>query len=545
MSDKIKKLPGRKLWLLAMGLILVLAGSGFGSYASSSASPNIDPPGPDRYSIITVEYTEFLWWMVRWGETVSTCEFYVDHEGLPTPNDIYIECGETLYDKWVNQQPCTDINQCNGYYMVLINSHPEQKEISTKLQPAIVQATLENCNPIYTSFTSICEDEPILVLTGIEPLEGYSITGIEGKYDGQTFNCVSPCRLRLPANGEKIYKLQFWAYSSYGDSSELFSADIRVATTDQGNPDQDIYWYVDVLSSQWSGVPVASCVQSWQILPPIGGPPEWVSTPTDSEQLGTQIPYTYLAANLIKNKVVDASVCSDGGLLLDGSASACGMETARDSVNSWQNQFDDIILDVAKVTGAPAHLLKNLFAVESQFWPGNTKNDVGLGQLTEQGADTSLKWNPPFFKEFCPLVIDSSECRKGYLHMNEEQQSYLRLALIDTVNVTCENCPLGVDIEEANFSIDVFAHTLLANCEQASQVIKNYNEKKTPKDLGITYEDMWKFTMVNYNAGGGCLANAIEAAREQKEPMTFERVSLYLEPACQGAIEYVIQLSNE
>jgi hypothetical protein len=270
-----------------------------------------------------------------------------------------------------------------------------------------------------------------------------------------------------------------------------------------------------------------------------------LSTPTQSETLGTQVPYNYLAANLIRQQVVDASTCADGGLMPDGGASACGMDVARSSVYDWQNQFDEIILSVAKDTGVPAHLLKNLFAIESQFWPGNSqKNDVGLGQLTDHGADTTLLWNPPFFKQFCPLVMDSEECGKGYLHVTEEQQSYLRSALINAVNATCENCPLGIDLDRANFSIGVFAHTLMANCEQASQVVWNYNGRKTPSQLDISYEDMWKFTLINYNAGGGCLASAFAEASNNDEPLTFEGISPYLAPACAGAIDYVNQISE-
>jgi hypothetical protein len=325
----------------------------------------------------------------------------------------------------------------------------------------------------------------------------------------------------------------------------VFNAQIRVAVTDAGNPDQPSYWFVDVLSPQWAGVPLATCVGSWGVLPPIGGPPEWLSTPTQSEKLGTEVPYNYLTANLISNHAVDASYCADGGLMADGSASECGVQVARPTVKDWQNQFDGVILNVAKETGVPAHLLKNLFAVESQFWPGsNLKSDMGLGQLTEHGADTTLLWNPPFFKQFCPLVMDSEECSKGYLHVGDEKQAYLRLALIDAVNANCEDCPLGLNMDRANFSIGVFAHTLLANCEQASQVVWNYNNRKTPSELKISYEDMWKFTLVNYNAGGGCLASAFESASTKNEPLTFEAISSYLAPACQGAVDYVKQISG-
>jgi hypothetical protein len=131
--------------------------------------------------------------------------------------------------------------------------------------------------------------------------------------------------------------------------------------------------------------------------------------------------------------------------------------------------------------------------------------------------------------------------------MGEENRAYLRLALINSVNSICEGCPLGIDLDRAGFSIAVFARTLMANCEQTSQVVWNYNNRQTPSQLGISYEDMWKFTLINYNAGGGCLATAFELASEEEEevPLTFDGISPFLEPACQGAIEYVNQISGQ
>lgn len=535
---------GRTIRLLMLSLLLVLAGSGFASSPRGAGAPNADPPGPDRFSVTVVDYTKYYWWMVRWGTNQLICEIEIDHEGLPTTGDIYVDCTADDYEDWIEQKPCRefDVNLCKGNYLVLIDSEPAQKEISTKLPPPLVQVTLENCNPVYTSSTSICEFEPVLVLTGIEPLPEYRITRIEGLYEGQAFSCDAVCRLKFPITGEQGATLQFWALSSYGDSSEMFNALVRVAVIDEGDPDRS-FWYVDVLSSQWAGVPVASCVETWQALPPIGGPPEWLSTPTQSEKLGTDVPYNYLAANLIRKGVVDVSACTDGGLFPDGGASECGMEKARPAVNEWQNQFDTIILNVGRDTGVPAHLLKNLFAKESQFWPGSSvKDDVGLGQLTEQGADTTLLWNPPFFYQFCPLVMASEECQKGYLGLEKDQQEYLRLALKNAVNATCENCPLGVDLERANFSIGVFAHTMLANCEQAGQLVENVTGE-IPGDAA-SYEDLWKFTLVNYNAGPGCLGDALDLTFGQKLPLNWENVSSQLSEGCIGALQYVNDISE-
>jgi hypothetical protein len=361
-------------------------------------------------------------------------------------------------------------------------------------------------------------------------------------YQGQPFSCDAVCRLQLPVTDENGYVIEFWANSSYGDTSEMFSALVRVAVTNAGDPDRS-FWYVDVLSTQWLGVPVASCVEAWGTLPPVGGPPEWLSTPPQSEKLGTDVPYNYLAAQLIRAGAVDVRACPDGGLLPEGGASACGMEAARGAVRTWQNQFDSIILNIGKETGVPAHLLKNLFAVESQFWPGRSlRNDIGLGQLTERGADTTLLWNPPFFYQFCPLVMDAAECNRGYLHLGDSQQEYLRMALIGAVDGTCETCPLKINLDRANFSIGVFAHTLLANCEQAGQLVENITGG--PAGDAASYEDLWKFTLINYNAGPGCLGNALDATTGLDEELNWENVSSHLEPACQGAIDYVNSISR-
>jgi hypothetical protein len=59
-----------------------------------------------------------------------------------------------------------------------------------------------------------------------------------------------------------------------------------------------------------------------------------------------------------------------------------------------------------------------------------------------------------------------------------------------------------------------------------------------------SYEDLWKFTLVNYNAGPGCLTDAIAATSGAGEALTWENVSARLTPACQGAIDYVDDISS-
>jgi hypothetical protein len=303
-------------------------------------------------------------------------------------------------------------------------------------------------------------------------------------------------------------------------------------------------WYVDVLSTQWRGAPLASCSQVWEVFPPIGGPPRWLSTPQTSSDLATDEPYVYLAGILIAQGIVDASECPQGGLLGGGGANACGLEEARPVVEAWQNRFDELILQVAGNTGVPAQLMKNLFARESQFWPGVFRrvDEVGLGQLTEKGADTTLLWNASFYDQFCPLVLEASVCEKGYARLQPDEQATLRGALFSSANAYCGDCPMGIDLTQADFSVTVFAETLLANCEQVGRIVRSVTGEQPGDASG--YEDLWRFTLVNYNAGPGCLAEATEEAWLKQEPLDWGHVATRLDPACASAVQYVEDISR-
>jgi len=538
----------RRHWILGLlSIIVAINGSAFTRQFATASAPN-PPPGPDRFTVVTVEYQAFEWQLATWKAQKSLCTLIIDHEGAPLPEEIFRDCGETIYKKWIVQPPCIAQNKrtCAGYYVFPTDRYMEEKEVPLELEPASAWISLEDCEPVASTFTNICENQPTLVITGQEPLMDESIIRIEGTYDGESFDCdeTDTCKFHIPETGEDGVPVEFWSYSTYGDSSVVYSAQVRVRKMDEGDPDQ-LYWYVDVLSPQWQGQSVATCADSWAVFPPVGGPPEWLATPKQSEELSSDIPYTYLATNLILQGAVNASACADGGLLPgDVGVNQCGLEKSRPAVIEWQNQFDELILNTAQETAIPARLLKNLFARESQFWPGIYQGalDVGLGQLTEDGADTTLFWNDSFYEQFCPMVFPEDACGDGYMHLDEEQQVELRRALVRSVNATCEDCPLGFDLTQANFSVAVFAHTMIANCEQAGQVIRNYTNE-TPGDAA-SYEDLWKFTLVNYNAGGGCLAEGITHALGEGLDLTWGNVSPFLTGACSGAIDYVNDISK-
>jgi hypothetical protein len=529
-----------------LSALIILVGSAFASSPRLNARLNSDdPPGPDRYATLITDYTIYYWWMARFVDGSLVCEITIDHEGEPTLDDVYVDCGEKISEFWYNQDPCLSQKTefCKGYYVFLVDSEPAQREIAVALPPASAWVELEDCAPLSTTSTNLCETIPKLVISGREPLPNEEITGIAGRIDGEPFSCGSPCKIKLAPTDEDGKTVEFWAHSSYGDSSEVYTAQVRVAESNEGDPDRS-YWYVDVLSSQWTGTPSASCADSWEAFPPVGGPPDWLTTPKRAEDLITEVPYNYLAANLIRAGVVDASHCENGGMLPDSfGANPCGAQAAQPAVQDWQNRFDGLILDVAEETGVPAQLLKNLFARESQFWPAiYVDSDIGLGQLTENGADTTLLWNPSFYYQFCPLVLPADRCDRGYLSLDEEEQAVLRLGLINTVNATCEDCPLGIDLTRADFSVGVFGHTLLANCEQAGRIVRNVSGGAPGE--AASYEDLWKFTLVNYHAGPGCIGEAVQITDDLDQPITWENVATNLQGVCRLAVDYVADISK-
>ncbi|MCX6082282.1 MAG: hypothetical protein NTW32_22360 [Chloroflexi bacterium] len=510
---------------------------------ASAPTPLALPTGPDRYTSMTLDITMYEWWLAAWRDNNIYCSFFVDHEGLPTDVEIDSACGTVLYTDWINNStPCAekDASTCPGYYFIQVSSKPAKREVTVKLPPPDVRVSLEGCEPDDTGW---CTHQPNLVLSGEEPLPNESISSVQGFAGTDPFSCKgNQCIFRLSGTSATGIRIKFWSNSTYGDSSKVFEALLRVINDgDKGNR-LTPRWYVDVISSQWTGAPVASCAATWESFPPTDGLPQWLITPASSDDLKSNIPYNYLAANLIIQGITNASECPNGGLLSDGSVNACGLKTASGDVEEWQNRFDQLIFKVAKDDDVPAQLLKNIFSHESQFWPGVFRNgtDVGLGQMTDGGADTTLLWNPSFYQQFCPLVLNESVCQsKGFANLSSASQALLRGALVGSVDASCADCPLGLDLSRADFSVSIFAHSLLANCEQAGKIVKNVTSVMPGQK--VDYETLWRFTLVNYNAGSGCLADALTQAYDASSPdsLSWDRVSGALDVVCPGAADYV------
>ncbi len=501
-----------------------------------------------RQTTIVVNYTQYEWWLLQWSDNQLLCHVYIDHEGWPTAEDVLTDCGGTVYNRWLSTQPCTGIgeggllpSECTGLYLYYIGSTPAEKEVTVDLPPAEVYITLSDCTP--TPPENLCPGIPGMHFEGYEPLPNEQIIAIHVKIDGVETTCQGgACDVPLQPTRLAGSTIEFWADSSFGDSSAVFTALVRII--DSGVPTSPTGggWYVDVISTQWRGAELATCAGVWESFPTLGGMPDWLSTPEDPAFLATEEPYAYLGGRLIAQGVVDGSSCPGGGLLSNGYADTCGMELALPEVIIWQNQFDGQILQVANDLNVPAQLLKNVFAQESQFWPGEFRQpkEFGLGQITDNGADALLLWNPDFYNQFCPLVLTRDQCSQGYLKLDSDSQAILRGALATSAKADCADCEYGIDLTSINTSINLVAHTMLADCDQVAQIV--YNATGQIAGEVSSYEELWKFVVADYHVGPGCLSYAIYTAWPGSPTLKWDDVAAHLTEPCESVIPYVTQI---
>lgn len=268
--------------------------------------------------------------------------------------------------------------------------------------------------------------------------------------------------------------------------------------------------------------------------------PYWLFGPATGQQLYSEYDLSYLAGHLIHYGAVDISGCPGGALLDSGAATPCGVQAANSQVLAWQNQFNSDIIGASKETGVPPMLIKNIFAWETQFWPQTiyvNTFEYGLGHITEAGADSALRWNKPFYLQICRDSFSDDTCKPTYDVQDPGVRAALMGAVIKKVETNCPTCAFGMDLAKARSSVYIFANTILSNANLVEMTVRTISGK--PAIQTVSYNDLWKFSLVSYNAGPGCFRTAYSRTYYNFKKVNWDNLQKMLDPACRGAIDYV------
>ncbi|MFM8321336.1 MAG: hypothetical protein ACKOC5_10505 [Chloroflexota bacterium] len=360
---------------------------------------------------------------------------------------------------------------------------------------------------------------PYVILSGFSLRPGKTVVLIRGMLGDRQFDCPGS-RCELPVTADSL--IAFRVFANNGDFSSELKATIRISRDAQG-------YYVAVEQLSLPAVPFTdACSAVWDLDP--ANAPQWAKFPESPDRLHTDKTLHYLAGQMIFTGAVDAALCPGGGMGREG-PNGCGLALAETAMIEWQNRYDQAFWLGGREQGIPPILLKTLVEVESQFWPKSERyfvQEYGLSQINEYGADTALRWDIDLYKEVCAQVFNN--CSRSYARRSPNERAMLRGYLISQLDADCWSCQGGIDVEKSNDSIPLIARVVRSNCIEADYILDTYN-------VTASYQDYWKFTLLNYHSGYGCLRDAIAATVGARLPLTWENV--YPRLACPDSKEYV------
>jgi hypothetical protein len=284
------------------------------------------------------------------------------------------------------------------------------------------------------------------------------------------------------------------------------------------------------------------CQQAYGSLDSSSTLPDSLQTEVETDDLHTDKRYDLLAGHLLFSGFVDGSQCAGWGLNGDGSPNGCGVAISETAVTEWQNQFDEAIINASQALQLSPRLLKAVIAVETQFWPGSDwgKGEIGLGQLTDAGADMVLTWRPGVYQNTCSQVYTNETCQSAYVDLDPWQQAAVRGKLLQAADATCATCKGGVDLEQARQSISLLAETIAGSCRQSAYLVRRFS-RDFPAQI-LSYEDFMRLVLANYHVGSGCLIPSLKVVGSES---SWKTISANFPTGCSSGTEYIRRIEEQ
>jgi hypothetical protein len=240
----------------------------------------------------------------------------------------------------------------------------------------------------------------------------------------------------------------------------------------------------------------------------------------------------YLAGRLIATGQARAGGCPNYGLLSNGWASECGIDAIWQDLVDWQNKYNDQIKQAADETGVPPIVLKAALLQETQLWPDATAaaGESGLGQITLNGADTLLRMDRGFYRQYVRNFYPDDAWRE-YVNLEPWQRSNLQYAVLRAAETTG-----GVDLS---------ARLLAANAHLVGQILRDQTGDQRPGAL-MSYADLWRLALLGYNAGSGCVRDTLRETAANGHAYDWGAIAPFADAICHGAAtNYVNKITKE
>lgn len=460
---------------------------------------------PKREVIIQVSKTAYVWVVGAWN--FETCRILTDDlETIPQYADISALCG-------IESTSLINSGSANLYYL---GEYNYLEDTSQPLPEIEIKSSFINGAVIVESF---------------DPLPGHAVNKIDATINGIPAVCDSFNGTPIPSGLKCTFPIYqppvlFFAFSTstYGDYSH--NIELRIGKMIQNDsifsdPIKNVVIVGDSAYAKYSmyhDVP-----RIWGVVPGFDNVPDWLKT-VPPEQLITDHYYYYLAGQIIVNGVANARNCWNGGISGDNPqySTNCGVLSVFDDVCLYQNAYNEEITQASEETGIPNRLIKRIIAIESQFYPNayGIVGERGLYQFTRDGADTLFRWNGPFYLETCGEYWDY--CNSvGYDAIDQWQ----REVLINHVLADPNN-------------IYYLGSALKANAYQVNRLLDNISRIDTPGDT-LTYEDLWKITVLNYHGGATLTSAVLVNIRDLDLPVSWDSFATVLEDLQPSVLSYV------